>query len=60
MSESVLLKTAPGCDNKMDYERLADPEKKDETKNKIIDTCAPYSLFKNYFYNSETNKLEKT
>lgn len=56
-----MKKCAFGCDNKMDCEKIFIPTSKEIEilKNKIIDRCTPYCLFKNYYYNPEINQLEK-
>jgi len=53
------MKKHSGCDGMMDCENsIADIKYLESTKTKIINTCAPYELFKNFKYNKDTNKLE--
>lgn len=54
------MKTAPGCDEKMDYENsYIDLVELDKIKIKLIDVCAPYNLFKNFYYDPICDTLKK-
>ena len=53
------MKAAPGFDGKMDYEKSINIDINDlnKLKNKLIDVCAPYDLFKNFYYDIDSDKL---
>jgi hypothetical protein len=53
-----MLKCSNGLDNTMDIETKIDETKIEHLKNKIIDVCAPYELFKNFYYDKDENKLK--
>ena len=53
------MKTAPGCDGKMDYENpYIDINELNKIKIKLVDVCAPYNLFKNFYYDKVTDSLK--